>query len=244
MIKGLYTAASGMLPQIKKQEVISNNLANAATPGFKREGLFLRELSRAQERTYPKVESWEKPMFNDIYTDYSQSVLSRTDSPMDLALDGRGFFSVQAPTGETLYTRAGNLTISPEGQLITPDGHALLTDAGPIEVESGAEIAVSIEGYVSVGGEERGRLALINFEEPQKLEKLDGGVYRAPAGMNPTEPQSLWVRQGYLAEANVDVVREMVDMIQSFREFESNQKVIHIADETLSKTVNEVGAKR
>jgi len=244
MIKGLYTAASGMLPQIRKQEVISNNLANAATPGFKREGIFLRELSRAQEKTYPKVESWEKPMFNDIYTDYSQSVLSRTDNPLNLALDGKGFFTVQSDSGENLYTRAGSFTISPEGQLVNPNGQALLTDAGPIEVEAGADIAVSVEGYVSVGGEDRGKLALANFEDPQKLEHLDGGVYRAPADATQVDPESLWIRQGFLEEANVDVVREMVDMIQSFREFESNQKIIHIADETLSKTVNEVGAKR
>jgi len=244
MIKGLYRAASGMLPQIKKQEVISNNLANAQTPGFKREGLFLRELNRAQERTYPKVESWEKPMFNDIYTDYSQSVLNRTGNPMNIALDGQGFFTVQADTGENLFTRAGGFSISPEGVVVTPNGHALLTDSGPIEVESGAEIAVSVDGYVSVGGEERGRLALANFDNPQELERLDGGIFRAPAAAGPVEPDSLWVRQGFLEAANVDVVREMVEMIQSFREFESNQKVIHIADETLSKTVNEVGAKR
>lgn len=243
MIKGIYKAASGMLPQIRKQEVISNNLANASTPGFKREGMFLQELSQARGRYMPKQEKWEIPMYDDIYTDYSQSVLERTGDPMNLALDGRGFMVVQSEDGQSLYTRAGNFTVSPEGLVTTPDGYALQTDAGPIQIEPGNEITVGMDGFVMVNGEERGRLQLVTFENMQRLERLDGSVFRAPEDERPIEPERLWVRQGYIETANVDVIREMVDMIQSFREYESSQKAIQIEDETLGKTVNEVGAK-
>jgi len=243
MIKGIYRAASGMLPQIRKQEVIANNLANASTPGFKRENIFLQELSEAKDCTMSRQEKWEIPMYDDIYTDFSQSVLERTDNPMNLALDGKGFMVVQSADGQSLYTRAGNFTISTEGIVVTSDGYQLQTDSGPIQIESGDTLTVGIDGTVSVNSEERGILQLVSFENPQRLEKFDGSVYRAPEDEAPVEPESLWVRQGYIETANVDVIREMVDMIQSFREYESNQKAIQIEDESLEKTVNEVGAK-
>jgi len=244
MIKGIYRAASGMLPRIRKQEVTANNLANVNAPGFKRQNVFMEELSRAREKAAPKQERWEIPMMDDVYTDYSQGVLERTGDDLNIGLDGDGFLVVQSPDGESFYTRAGNFSMSPEGAIITADGYTLMTDAGPLTIEPGAKVQIGVDGSVTVNGEEFGKLAIVCFENPDALERTEGSVYRAPQNITQTEPQNLYVRQGYLERANVDVVREMIDMIASFREYESNQKAIQIIDESLEKTVNRVGARR
>jgi len=244
MIKGIYSAASGMLPRIKRQEVIANNLANVNTAGFKRQGVFSQELGRAEQRTIPKQEGWETPMLSDIYTDHSQAVLDPTGNDFDIALDGSGFMVVESPEGEELYTRAGAFSLSTEGQLVTPSGHVLVSDAGPLTLEANSSFEVGIDGSITINGEEIGRLALVDFERPYDLERLNGGMFKASNGAVPKDPEKLHVRQGYLEKANVDVIREMIDMITSFREYESNQRAIQIADDTLQKTVNQVGAKR
>ncbi len=244
MIKGIYRAASGMLPRIKKQEVVANNLANVNTPGFKRQDVFMEELSRAHQRMMPRQEGWEIPMVDEIYADYSQGVLERTGDDLNIGLDGNGFMVVQSPEGELLYTRAGSFSLSPDGSVVTPEGHVLMTDVGPLVLEPGASFQVGIDGIITVSGEEFGRLAITDFEKPDALQRTDGNVYRAPQGLAQIEPEQLYVRQGYIERANVDVVREMVDMITSFREYESNQKAIQIIDESLEKTVNRVGARR
>jgi len=244
MIKGIYRAASGMLPRIKRQEVIANNLANVNTAGFKRQGVFSEELGRAEQRIVPKQEGWETPMLSDIYTDFSQAVLDPTGNDLDIALDGSGFLVVESPDGQECYTRAGGFSLSTEGQLITPSGYSLVSDSGPITIDADSDFKIGIDGSISVNGEEVGKLALVDFEKPYNLERLDGSMFAAPDGVNPIEPEKLFVRQGYVERANVDVIKEMIDMISSFREFESNQKAIQIADETLQKTVNQVGAKR
>ncbi len=244
MIKGIYRAASGMLPRIRKQEVIADNLANVNTPGFKRQDVFMEELSRARQKVAAKQERWEIPMIDDVYSDYSQGVLERTGDDLNIGIDGDGFLVVQSPNGELLYTRSGNFSLSPEGTVVNPDGCPLMTDAGPLTIEPGADVQIGLDGSVTVNGDEFGMLAIVDFENRNALERQGSGTYKAPENLTQVEPERLFVRQGYLERANVDVVREMIDMITSFREYESNQKAIQIIDESLEKTVNRVGARR
>lgn len=244
MIKGIYRAASGMLPRIKKQEATANNLANVNTPGFKRQNVFMEELSRAREKTVPTQERWEIPMTDDIYTDFSQGVLERTGDDLNIALDGDGFMVVQTVEGEQLYTRSGSFALTPEGEVVTPDGHVLMTDTGPLTVEPGAKVQIAMDGSVTVNGEENGTLLIATFADPGDLTRVNGNAYSAPKDIATAEPERLFVRQGYLERANVEVVNEMIDMIASFREYEANQKAIQIIDDSLEKTVNRVGSRR
>jgi flagellar basal-body rod protein FlgF len=238
MIKGIYDAASAMVPRITKQETIANNLANVNTPGYKRESVFLRQLTNLQKKMSQTESEWQTPMVDKIYTDYSKGSLEFTGNTLNFAIDGDGFFVVSTPDGEA-YTRNGNFQISPEGILQTSDGLPVLSDAGEIEVAAG-EFKVGVDGSITIGGEEYGKLKVVDFEKPYQLEKLASGVYIPDSNSTQEELEYSYIRQGYLEKSNVDVLREMVDMIASYRNFESDQKAIQILDDSLHKAVNEV----
>ena len=239
MIKGIYDAASAMLPRITKQETIADNMANVNTPGYKRESVFLRQLNREQMRTMNKTESWQTPMIDKVYTDFSRGSLDYTGDNLNFAIDGDGFFVVETPEGEA-YTRSGDFHISPEGVMVTSDNLPVLCDGGQITLDR-PDFSVAPDGMISVEGEEVGKLRIVDFEKPYQLEKTASGIYQALPEANQIEVEYAYVRQGYLERSNVDIIREMVDMIASYRNYESDHKAIQILDESLSKTVNEVG---
>jgi len=238
MIKGIYSAASGMLPRMLKQEIIANNLANVNTPGYKRESIFLRQLSRSEAARSKTESEWQTPMVDKKYTDFSRGSLEYTGEKLNLAIDGDGFFVVST-SDEEAYTRNGNFHISPDGILMTSDDLPVLSDNGPITIGEN-EFNIGVDGLITIDGEEFGRLLVVDFEKPYRLEKAAAGLYHALPEANPIEPEFTYIRQGYLEKSNVDIIREMVEMIASYRNYESDQKAIQILDESLSKTVNEI----
>jgi len=242
MIKGIYSAASGMIPRITKQETIANNLANVNTAGYKRESVFLRQLSRLQARLTKTESEWQTPMLDKIYNDFSQGSVEYTGQQYDFAIDGDGFFVVETPQGEA-FTRNGNFHIDAAGRLVNADGLAVLSDNGPIEPHE-RELHIMPDGSITLDEDEFGKLRIAHFEKPFQLERIAGGLFQALPQATQVESSFSYVRQGYLERANVDIIREMVDMIASYRNYESDQKAIQILDETLSKTVNEVSKVR
>lgn len=231
-----------MLPRVVKQETVANNLANINTPGYKRESVFLRQLDSAQARLSKTESEWQTPMIDDIYTDYSRGALEYTGDNLDLAIDGDGFFVVQTPDGE-LYTRNGNFHLDALGNLMSSDGMPVLSDQGPVQAPEG-QLTIGVDGTIIVDGEEYGQLRVVDFEKPYRLEKVAAGVYKPAEDANQIELEYTYIRQGYLEKSNVDIMREMVDMIASYRNYESDQRAISILDETLGKAVNEVGKVR
>jgi flagellar basal-body rod protein FlgG len=148
---------------------------------------------------------------------------------------------VQTPEGEA-YTRSGSFHIDSQGRLVTADNLPVLSDAGEIVLSQDEnELKIAIDGYITVGDQELGQLRVVDFEKPYQLEKMAGGLYLPAEGSAPIDLEFTYVRQGYVEKANVDVIREMVDMIASYRNFESDQRAIQLIDETLDRTVNQVG---
>ncbi|MEW5923045.1 MAG: flagellar hook-basal body protein [Candidatus Zixiibacteriota bacterium] len=243
MIKGLYRSASAMIPRIKKQDTIANNLANASSPGFKRDMVFTKELSRAQIRSIPRQNDWQTPMIDQVYTSFEQGSLDRTGSPLDLALEGNGFFVFQTAEGDNLLSRAGNLTVSTDGFLVSPDGSRLMSDGGPINVGAG-EISISESGQVQVDGADVANIQVVDVADQSKLEKTGNGDFRVPENEELIPAIKYAVRQGYLEASNVNVVKEMVDMIVSYRNFEADAKAIQAQDDSLEKLLNNVGRVR
>jgi len=240
MIKGIYNSASAMIPRICQQEVIANNIANVSTPGFKKDSVFITELSKAQARNLPVKSDWERPMLDQVYTDYGQGALDQTGNQLDIAIDGPGFFVTQDSAGETALTRDGVFTRDNLGFLVTADGETVLSDSGPVQLPDGA-VSVSDDGVVSVDGTEINRLRVATVDDPSQLEKIRPGKYQVPPGVSLTAAANFAVRQGYLESSNVDVVMQMVEMISSYRNYEADSKALQTQDESLGRLISEVG---
>jgi flagellar basal-body rod protein FlgF len=177
-------------------------------------------------------------------TDMRPGPLRNTGRATDLALLGDGFFVVQDGDLET-YTRNGAFTLDGEGRLSTADGKPVLGDGGPLKL-SGGEFAVGRDGTVLVGGAEVGRLRVVSFSDPARLQHVGSGRLRSTADMAPRSlpADEVRIEQGRLEGSNVDPIRTLVDMIAAQRAFEIGARVVQAADQTLDHSVNELGRTR
>jgi len=241
MLKGIYKAASGMIPYIKRQEITANNIANATTPGFKKDEVFIKELDSATKRIMPRTSDWQTPMIDQVYTDFSQGTFTATSNNLDVAIEGGGFFAIQSPQGDqTFYTRNGNFAVDLEGYLVTNDGYRVLGDGGPISV-GGGKVDISESGEVIVDEASVGNLQVVDFADPHRLVKEGTSRFAAPQDMEPVPPANYSIRQGFLEQANIDIVKEMVNMIIGQRSYETGAKMVQIQDDSLGTLINQVG---
>jgi len=242
MIKGLYTSASGMVPQIKKQEITANNVANAGTPGFKKDLLFTKELSKAELKHKHVKSDWQKPMIDQVYTDYAPGAFDKTGNPLNLAIDGDGFFRLQLPDGSTGLTRSGAFEVDAQGFLATADGSLVLGDGGPITIGSG-QLSVAESGEVEVDGISAGKITPVTVDDVLALEKIGNSTFLVPDDVPTNQVEFASIRQGYLEESNVDIVREMVDMMIAYRTYEANAKAVQTQDKSLDNLFSRVAGK-
>jgi len=243
MIKGIFTSASAMVPRVRKQEMLANNIANAGSTGFKKDRMFTKELSKAVEKRIPRKTDWEKPMVDKVYVDLAPGVFDKTGNPLDLAIEGDGFFTLQAPDGRTVLTRSGTFQVDANGLLSFPGGFNLLGDGGPIQVGNG-DLSVGSDGELEVDGLAVDRVVPRSIADTDNLIRLGGSLFAVPEGEELLPAISATIRQGYLETSNVDVVREMVEMIISYRSFEANAKALQSQDQSLSHLFNRVAGDR
>lgn len=248
MDPALRIAATGMQAQQTRTDVIANNLANVNTTGFKRSRAHFEDLlyqtvqgpstlgSRDTEQL-PAIQIGLGTRLNSVQRIEAQGSLEQTSRPLDLAIEGEGYFQVQLPNGNAAYTRDGSLQISDQGVLVTNQGYALQP---PIRVpKDTSSIAISETGVVTakgVGGaggdQELGRIELARFANPSGLESMGQNLFSEttasgePIKGMPTEQGMGRVAQGYLESSNVEIVQEMVDMITAMRAYEINSKAI------------------
>lgn len=239
MIKGIYRSASGMVPQVKKQEAIANNIANAGTTGFKQDITFNRELTRAESKLSKDRIDWQTALENRVHVDHAPGVFDKTDNPLDFALDGDGFFTLQSPEGETMLTRSGSFVVDDQGYMAFPGGYRLVGTGGPIQVGQGSPV-VGETGEVEVNGVTVGQITAQTVADVSRLERVGGSMFAVPEGEELIAPISSRIQQGYLETSNVDVVREMVDMIVAYRTYEANAKSLQIQDGSLDNLFNRV----
>ena len=270
MVRGWYTAASGMLAQQRRLDVLSNNLANVDTTSFKRDvtvqktfpELLLRRMNDDGVIKNPFGSSDIAPIIgklghgvetNEIFTEFEQGSLKQTSSPSDLALEGKGFFTVETPYGEK-YTRNGNFIVGVEGFLMTKEGYPVMGENGRIFLQD-QEYKINQDGQIFVrpitdpeaDSTYLDRLKLVEFENDRYLVKNGTSFYLstplsgpAIAAEGPSRPS---ITQGFVETSNVNVVNEMVQMIEVNRAYEANQKTIQAADTMMAKLWNE-GVKR
>lgn len=254
MIKGIYTAASGMMLQMARQDVIANNLANVNTTGYKRSSSVQQAFPAMLMNRMGEVKEFSgnrapvRPMMigtlgtgaslNRIISDNSIGNLKQTENSTDLALTTTDtYLVVETPQGIN-YTRNGSLKINGEGLLTTNHGYPVLDDNDNYITLEG-DFTIDRLGYISVEGEEIARLQVVRFENQEGLEKLGGSLIATDQ-----EPQLVdnpEILQGYTEDSNVVAVQEMVTMINVMRAYEALQKIVQAEDETLQVAISEVG---
>ena len=241
MERGLFIAASGMLAAQVRQDVIANNLANATTPGFKGDvvvqhafGDLLLKDALTGDPVGPLTEGTQ---VDRVVVDSRGGSLRNTQNPLDLAISGDGWFSVQTQGG-VAYTRNGTFTTNSQGQIVTAQGEPVLgTDGRPIVVDTRQTIAIARDGRVLSGTTQVGQLAVTALRDGSLRKMGDNLVSGTP---DPQAPVGL-VAQGYLETSNVNSVKQMVELIVNMRTFEAGQKTIRALDDTLDRAANQVG---
>jgi flagellar basal-body rod protein FlgG len=241
----LYQAAASMNAQARWQELITQNLAAGNVPGFRKHDMSFA----AVEAGLPSSALNASNSKNVIPAarssiNFQPGELRATGNPMDFALEGPGFFEVQLPNGAKAYTRDGELHVSPQGQLITKQGYAVVSDSGPLQFDpnNGGAITVSPNGNVSQGSDVKGSIRLVEFKNPYALTSLKDGYFLAdkPEAQGETA-MSTNVRQGYIEGSNSSPTTEMASLLTSMRMFEASQKILQMQDERMGKVISEVG---
>lgn len=262
MIKGLYTAYTGMINEQKRLDVLTNNLANADTNGYKKEGTTSQTFA---DELAVKIKDTSSYSLNrklgtismgvhlgETYTNYDQGSIKVTDNKTDAALAGNGFFAIAFTNkaGETSvkYTRDGAFTVNMQGYLVTKDGDyvldrngALNTDANSrIRLDPNEDITIDELGNIYQNDEQVDSIGVVDFADYNYLAKYGENLYDLVEG-GQLAVSNAKVQQGCIEGSNVNVVDEMVKMITISRAYQAGQKVINTVDETLDKTVNQVG---
>ena len=246
---GLFSAASALNTNQKWLESVSENLASQPIPGFKRTQMVVgAEIAGEVPKEYHDVAN-EGPTSYLLPTskaalNFSQGDLKRTEVKTDFALEGKGFFVVQTPGGDEVFTRDGEFKFSADGQLVNKEGYPVLGDAGPIFANAlnDAQIFAEPDGTIRQGQQILGKLRVVDFGDLNNLEPYSGGLFKAKQGApGPVEIPETKVRQGYLESANVSTVKEMAGLILAMRNYEANQKVIQNADDKLGKAIQALG---
>ena len=263
MNRGLYAAASAMLVQETNLDVITHNLANVDTPGYKRRVSANADFSAHLDRiekvsedsetkilTYPPFQmNWKgrqtigtlalSSIFSEDVMDATPGVVKHTGNPLDIAIDGSGFFAVADSDGNTYYTREGNFMLSGTNNIVTPEGLLLQGTGGEITIAAGARsIEVTRTGQILVNGDVAGQVAVFNFDNPTYLRQLGGNL------LSPTEQSgdaqavnNVRVFSGSLEMSNVGVVEEMTRMIEAQRIYEGASKALTTHDEQTTKLI-------
>lgn len=257
MLRGIYTSAMGLAIQGKRLDVISNNLANINTNGYKDDTTVIKSfddiLTQRINDTYtqqnPTGKLGNMPLsaeINEVFTDYNQGKMVTTSNKTDLAISesNNSFFAITVPNNnagtDERYTRDGAFTLNSEGKLVTSEGYAVKGENGPIVLEN-QDFVVNNKGEIIQNGKVVDKLQIKTFEDTKSLRKVGNNLIATEGQPKEAEFKGR-VLQGVLEGSNVNPIREMVNMINVMRAYEANQKILSTHDQTLGKAVNEVGS--
>src|SRR5947209_13516353 len=260
MIRALYSAASGMTAQQINVDNIAHNLANANTSGFKARRAQFQDLmyqsvvqpgsASGQQTVVPtglQIGLGTRTSSNEIL--FTQGQFAQTDNPLDLVIQGKGFFQVRRPSGELAYSRAGNFHVDRDGGIVNSDGNPLEPQ---ITIPPDAQqISIAQDGTVSytqpnqTAAQQAGQIQLANFQNPAGLNSLGGNLYSptdasgdATVGTPGGQEGLGTVMQGYVEQSNVSIVQEFINLIQAQRGYEANSKVVKAADDIYQQINN------
>jgi flagellar basal-body rod protein FlgG len=261
--KGIYSALSGALAQNQRLETISNNLANANTTAFKKDKQSFHEYVTANEKppdimTIPRITASTESFYDmqgadrayvdarGSYSDFSQGALKNTDGPLDVAIEGKGFFEVLTPAG-VRFTRNGALKMNSEGKLVNNEGYPLLKsgtgDPAQRAIQlSGKNLTIGFTGEIYDGENSLGKLSVVDMSKKDALQKQGSSLYMMKANSDAKieSASDYKLHQGFVEMSNVNVIDEMTEMIQASRTFEATQSAVKAFDQMDEKLVNVV----
>jgi flagellar basal-body rod protein FlgG len=251
MVKGLYTSALGMMTQMKRMDIIADNLANVNTTGFKRDKAavhsfseeLLKRVDDPSDQPHHSVSMGrisQGVFIDDIYTVHESGALKKTGGALDVAVAGAGFFVVQVDEGQ-MYTRDGSFSLDAEGSLITKEGSRVLGEGGAITIPQGI-VTISDDGRIYSSGVYVDTLRMASFQDERQLRKQGDNMFSAIEGAEQGEFSGK-ITQGFLEASNVNPIREMTEMISVSRAYDANQRMIVSHDAIMSRTVNDIGRK-
>ena len=242
-------AASGMRALMDTLNMSANNLANSSTSGFKSDREFYGLYTSAEAQADADAQGYlatTVPVVQSQYTDFAQGMLIRTGNPLDLALNGKGFFAANGPSGP-LYTRSGNFKLTPDGILATHEGYPLRTTQNvnnknvPIQTQSNSPLEVTPDGEVLQDGQSLGTLELVNFADTKVLSKQGNSYFRLEdPTVKPEAVTETSVEQGKIEGSNVSTAGAAVRLVSVMRQFEMLQKAVSISGDMNKHAVEEV----
>lgn len=256
MIRGLYSAVSGMISLEAKQQVITNNIANAQTNGYKEDNLINKDFKEVMMFNHDKQINGKAVRNNlgtlsggtridEIYTNFSQGISKQTDKDTDFCIDGEGFFTLQDDNGNKFYSRDGSFHVNKDGYLVNNIGYFVVGEdidgnESLIKVDN-SKIQCDDFGNINLNGVNKYKFKIANFNYNQ-IKKQGDNLYIST--VEPETNNDAYIKQGYVESSNVNVIDEMVDMMKTMRQFQSNQVVIQSIDDSLKKLIENVGSVR
>jgi len=235
-------AASGIRARLESLDMLANNIANASAPGFKADrefyGLYLTaEAADSPFGTSPTA----LPVIERQWTDFTQGSLTPTGNPLDLALNGQGFFAAQSPNGP-VFTRDGSFRLSLKGEIETQDGHKIQgQDGKPVLVDNTRPVEIGSDGTVRQDGQDVAQIAVVNFPDPAALSKRGNNYFRTDIStMPPISGPQAEIHRGKLEAANSQPAESAVRLVNILRQFETLQKALAIGADMNRRAVEEV----
>ena len=221
--------------KVDQLDIISNNIANVMTNGYKTEHIRASVGDNLPDPTVNRVPQ----VTSSVYVDFSQGVYQRTGNPLDVALQGEGFFEIETDAGPA-YTRAGSFSINQEGRLVNKSGQTVMGASGPVEIV-GNDVRITQSGKIQVDGVEVDTLKVVVFEDKNALKRGKDGLFFDLGQAGQGEPESINIQSGFLELSNASAAKEMIQMINVQRSFELYQKAIWTVSDQDKLSVSRVG---
>lgn len=243
MNSGMYSAVAGNIAFMQRMDVIANNLANINTIGFKKDQMVFESiLKKAKNPTLPAGSLTDGPVLPDfsVMTDFSPGSIKQTGNPLDISIDGDGFFVVNTPEGKA-YTRQGNFHLDANGRVVTCDGYELQGGGGALTI-TGGKLEINGRGEVFADGQQVGTIELVDFPKPYNLEKKGSNLFVAGGPEVSEQPATgARINQGTVESSNVQPLLEMVSLIANTKLYEECVKTIQSYDQMANKAANDLG---